>query len=42
MIESVELIQKYPKKVNEIERFPKTVNKIGFPEKGNIYIGFIN
>ena len=34
MIESIELIQNIPKKVNEIERFPKKIQRNGtFPQK---------
>ena len=33
MIESIELIQNIPKKINEIKRFPEKVNEIeGFPK----------
>ena len=42
MVESIELIQNIPKKVNEIERFPKKVNEVGFPEKVNIFIELID
>ena len=38
MIESIDLIQNIPKKLNEIERFPKKVNATeGFPKNNDIF-----